>query len=103
VKNTDQSSYRRCIAFIAGNTRALRLARGLTQQTLATEAEVDLRFVQRIERGTTNLSVKVLISISSALGVEPTAMFAPAKIAPARAGRPRKEGAPVKRSTKKTR
>lgn len=81
------------LGFIAANTRRWRLKRGLTQEALAEMADLDLRFVQRIERGTTNLSVSVLVSLSEALDVAPTALFREAKLIPARPGRPRKQAA----------
>ena len=80
----------RYLGYIAANTRILRLQRELTQERLAEKADLDLRFVQRIERGATNLSVAVLISLSEALGVVLTAFFKPAKLMPSKPGRPRK-------------
>jgi ribosome-binding protein aMBF1 (putative translation factor) len=82
------------LRFIAANTRRWRLRRGLTQESLAERADLDLRFVQRIERGTTNLSVSALIALADALKVEPTALFREAKLTPARPGRPRKPSRP---------
>jgi transcriptional regulator with XRE-family HTH domain len=79
------------LRYIAANTRKYRLKRGLTQESLAEIADLDLRFIQRIERATTNLSVSVLISLAEALEVAPTALFRQAKLSPARPGRPRKE------------
>jgi transcriptional regulator with XRE-family HTH domain len=83
------------LRFIAANTRSFRLKRGLTQQSLAEAADLDLRFIQRIERGTTNLSVLVLVALSDALDVPATEFFKPAKLAPPKAGRPRKNPAAV--------
>ena len=80
----------RYLRFIAANTRRYRLKRSLTQEALAEIADLDLRFLQRIERGTTNLSISVLIALASALDVAPTALFREAKLSPARPGRPRK-------------
>ena len=57
-------------------------------------ADLDLRFIQRIERGTTNLSVSVLIALSDALQVAPTALFKAAKLSPSKPGRPRKNYSP---------
>jgi DNA-binding XRE family transcriptional regulator len=83
------------LGFIAANTRRWRLRRGMTQEGLAELADLDLRFVQRIERGTTNLSVSALIALADALKVEPTALFRVAKLTPARPGRPRKTNPPI--------
>jgi transcriptional regulator with XRE-family HTH domain len=76
--------------FIAANTRSHRLRRGMTQEGLAEVADLDLRFVQRIERGRTNLSVSALVALAAALGVAPSALFRAAKLPPSRPGRPRK-------------
>ena len=79
------------LRYIAANTRKYRLKRGLTQESLAEIADLDLRFIQRIERATTNLSVSVLVALAEALEVAPTALFRQAKLSPARPGRPRKQ------------
>jgi transcriptional regulator with XRE-family HTH domain len=79
------------LRFIAANTRKWRLRRGLTQEGLAEIADLDLRFIQRIERGTTNLSISVLVALAEALDVAPTALFREAKLTPPRPGRPRKQ------------
>jgi transcriptional regulator with XRE-family HTH domain len=81
----------RYLRFIAANTRRYRLKRGMTQEVLAEVADLDLRFIQRIERGSTNLSMSVLVALSDALLVPPTALFKEAKLSPARPGRPRKQ------------
>lgn len=73
---------------IAANVRRYRVQRGWTQARLAEHASLDLRYVQHVERGTTNLSVSVLVALSSALKVPPTALFRRAKLAPPRPGRP---------------
>jgi transcriptional regulator with XRE-family HTH domain len=78
------------LRFIGANTRRWRLKRGLTQEGLAEIADLDLRFIQRIERGATNLSVSVLIAIAEALDIDPTVLFRAAKLSPAKPGRPRK-------------
>ncbi|WP_460583422.1 helix-turn-helix domain-containing protein [Hymenobacter arcticus] len=48
---------------------ALRKARNMSQQKLATEAEVGLATIKRIEIAAVSPSVDVLISISRALGI----------------------------------
>jgi transcriptional regulator with XRE-family HTH domain len=82
------------LRFIAANVRRLRWQRSLTQQALSDLADVDLRFIQRIERGTTNLSIGALVALSEALDVEPTAMFRPAELILSKPGRPPKREAP---------
>ena len=73
---------------IAANVVRLRTARGYTQEALAERAELDLRYLQRVERAKVNLSVAVLAQLADALDVAPGRLFRRAKLAPARRGRP---------------
>jgi transcriptional regulator with XRE-family HTH domain len=77
-------------SFIAANVRRERLRHGLTQERLAEAADLDLRFLQRVERGSTNLSIAVLVALADALDVAPGALLRPAKLSPAQRGRPKK-------------
>lgn len=49
--------------------RRLRQLKGLTQEELAFEAEIDLTYVGGIERGRRNPSVMVIARIADALSV----------------------------------
>ena len=51
--------------------RRLRQERGLTQEQLAFEAQIDLTYVGGIERGKRNPSLLVMARIASALSVTP--------------------------------
>ncbi len=51
------------------NVRRLRQKRGLTQEQLAFEAEIDLTYVGGIERGKRNPSLLVMARIAGALSV----------------------------------
>lgn len=73
---------------IGANLRALRLRHELTQEALAEAADIDLRFLQRVERGQTNVSVAVLVALAEVLGVAPASLFRAAKLPPVRRGRP---------------
>jgi transcriptional regulator with XRE-family HTH domain len=75
---------------IAANVRRCRLRQGLTQETVAEYAEIDLTYLQRIERGRANITVSVLLGIADALDVEPDRLFRPARLEPARRGRPKR-------------
>ena len=75
---------------IAANVRRLRGVQGLTQETLAELAGQDLSYLQRIERGATNLSVGVLFSLSLALSVSPSHLLRKARLAVVKRGRPAK-------------
>jgi transcriptional regulator with XRE-family HTH domain len=51
------------------NVRRLRQKRGLTQEKLAFEAEIDLTYMGGIERGKRNPSLLVMARIAQALNV----------------------------------
>ena len=55
--------------------RSLREARSLTQQQLGEAAEVSYKYVGAIERGEENPSLRVLVSLASALDVELRDLF----------------------------
>lgn len=54
---------------LARNVRELREAKGLSQEMLALESEVDRTYVSQIERGMCNPSLRVLHQIASVLKV----------------------------------
>lgn len=62
---------------VGKNVRTLRLARGLTQEQLAFEANLDLTYVGGIERGKRNPSLLVMVGLSQALGVAPADLLTP--------------------------
>jgi transcriptional regulator with XRE-family HTH domain len=86
------------LTHIGANLRARRQKLELTQERVAELANLDLRFVQRVERGQTNLSVAVLVALAEVLGCAPAAFFKPAILPAARLGRPRKR--PATRSSR---
>ena len=47
--------------------RHLRLENGITQEHLSSLCDVDVRTIQRIEKGKQNLSLNLLLSISNSL------------------------------------
>ena len=51
------------------NVRRVRRLRGLTQEQLAFEANLDLTYVGGIERGNRNPSLLVMARLADALGV----------------------------------
>lgn len=53
---------------VGNNVRALRLAKGMTQERLAFAAELDLTYIGGIERGRRNPSLLVMARIAEALG-----------------------------------
>lgn len=56
---------------VGTNIRRIRKAKGLTQEQLAHEAGVAMRYVVGVERAEENPSLKFLVKIADALGVEP--------------------------------
>ncbi len=85
------------LSHIGANVRARRQKLGLTQERLAERSDLDLRFVQRVERGQTNLSVAVLVALTDVLETTPAALFKPATMPAAQVGRPRKTKAKLER------
>jgi transcriptional regulator with XRE-family HTH domain len=63
-------------AIVGKNVRRLRRQRGLTQEQLAFEAEIDLTYMGGIERGERNPSLLVMARIAEALSVHLTKLFA---------------------------
>lgn len=54
---------------LAQNVRASRKEKGLSQEQLAFEAEIDRTYVSQIERSVINPSLLVLHKLAKALGV----------------------------------
>jgi transcriptional regulator with XRE-family HTH domain len=57
------------------NVRRLRQQRGVTQEELAFEAEIDLTYMGGIERGRRNPSLMVMARIAEALSVPLTKLL----------------------------
>ena len=79
---------RKLLESIAANTVALRTRASLTQEQLAERAELDLRYLQRVERAGTNLSMKVLVALAKGLGVREADLLLPATLPRPKRGRP---------------
>lgn len=65
----------RASRLIGWNLRRLRVAAGLSQETLAVDANVDRSYVGRLERSTVNAGVDVLEKIAGALGCKVADFF----------------------------
>ncbi len=61
---------------VAWNLRRLRVARGVAQEALAVDAEIDRTYVSRLERYMENPTVAVLERLATALDVEIVEFFA---------------------------
>ncbi len=60
---------------LAKNLRRERIAKGLSQEELALEAEMDRTYVSQIEREVANPSLKTICQIAAALQVDPTVLL----------------------------
>lgn len=60
---------------IGANVRRLRKAKGLSQEALAHEAGMSMRYLAGLERGEENPSLLFLVKLAEALGVEPGVLF----------------------------
>lgn len=55
--------------------RALRLERGISQESLANAADLDRSYVGGVERGERNVSLRNIDRLARALGVSPKDLF----------------------------
>lgn len=60
---------------VAWNLRRLRVAKGLAQEALAVDAEIDRTYVSRLERNMENPTVGVLERLAKALSVSIVEFF----------------------------
>ena len=60
---------------VGANVRRLRGERGLTQEQLAHDAEIDVTYLRGIEAGRRNPSVNVLVRLASPLDTRPQEFF----------------------------
>jgi transcriptional regulator with XRE-family HTH domain len=61
---------------VGANIRRLRKAKGLTQEQLAHDAGMAMRYVAGVERGEENPSLRFLVRIAEVLEVEPAELLA---------------------------
>jgi transcriptional regulator with XRE-family HTH domain len=71
VKNYFEAELKR----IGQRIRRIRLAKKLTQSSLASSCDVDIRTIQRIEKGTFNMSLKILYLISDSFEMNPSELL----------------------------
>ncbi len=83
-------AYEDVLAHLGANIRRRRKRNGWTQAEAAEEAELELRYFQRIERGLASPSLRTLVDIAEALDCEPAALLRPCRISPRPTGRPPK-------------
>jgi transcriptional regulator with XRE-family HTH domain len=61
----------------AANLRRIRKEKGLSQEDLAYDANVDRAHVSKIERGVTYVGLEIIEKFSKVLGVPPDAFLQP--------------------------
>ena len=69
--------YDEMLQAIAANTKEFREGKGLSQEALALEADVDRTYVSQIERCIANPSLRVLFQIATILDVSVADLLAP--------------------------
>jgi transcriptional regulator with XRE-family HTH domain len=62
-------------ALVGANILKLRKRRGLSQEELAVDAEIDVTYLRGIERGRRNPSLMVMVRLATQLGVHPTKLL----------------------------
>lgn len=62
------------------NSKKLRKNNSLTQQDLADKCEVDIRTIQRIERGDSGIGLHILFALSEAFELSPHQLLKSIKI-----------------------
>jgi transcriptional regulator with XRE-family HTH domain len=62
-------------ALVARNLRVLRKQKGLTQEELAFQAQINRNYVGQIEREEKSPTVDVIEKLSNSLGVYPSDLF----------------------------
>lgn len=53
-----------------------RQLKSITQQSLAELSDIDIRTIQRLEKGDLNISINIFISVIQALGLDSTEVIA---------------------------
>jgi transcriptional regulator with XRE-family HTH domain len=65
-----KASIKKQLKMFGGNVRRLRNARSLTQEKLAEAADLNIRTIQKIEAGQTNILITTASRIQKALGCD---------------------------------
>lgn len=84
---------RRLIKDLGRKVAELRVARGLTQERFAERLGVSLKYVQRIEAGSENLTVDSLHRLATKLRVTVITLFEPPLVREVHRGRPKRTSA----------
>lgn len=71
----ENKSFEMVLAQLGDDIKALRLAAGMSQESLALAAEVDRTYVSQLERGVANPSLLILHRLSNVMGREIRIVF----------------------------
>jgi transcriptional regulator with XRE-family HTH domain len=80
----------RLVRDIGRRIAELRIDRGLTQQELAAQLGISVRYLARLERGLQNFTVHRLVWLAGKLGVRAVDLFTPPRSRRVQVGRPRR-------------
>jgi transcriptional regulator with XRE-family HTH domain len=70
-----KKSYERELILIGQRIKEMRISKKMTQSSLASLCDVDIRTIQRIEKGEFNMSLKILFTISDTFNVSPETLL----------------------------
>jgi len=65
------------VVLLGLNVRKYRKQRGMTQEQLGLETEMERSYVSDLERGTRNPSIRAVERLAKALGIEPHQLMMP--------------------------
>lgn len=70
-----ENNFEKELKGISQKIKEIRLKKKLTQSSLASSCDVDIRTIQRIEKGTFNMSLKILFLIADSLEILPSELL----------------------------
>jgi len=70
-----KKNYEKELLLIGRKINQIRISKNLTQSSLSSLCDIDIRTIQRIEKGEFNMSLKILFAISDALDISPVLML----------------------------
>lgn len=71
----EQDSEQQIKKAFGARVRAIRVEKGLSQETLALASDLDRTYIGGVERGERNVSLINIYKIAAALGIEPKELF----------------------------
>lgn len=93
------SDWYRVAGWVGGRVAERRRSNAWTQEQLAEKLDVSVKYVQRIEAGTENLTIESIVNVATVLDVKPADLMKPLRAKKRKPGRPRKTKATVRART----